>query len=68
MKSTVDHIIKDLFTDLQVEAGKLSESQLTLVKSIKKYFDKNRKLSEKQLALLLEIRKYAVASAPQEKG
>ena len=58
MRSSVEMVIRDIFTDLQASAGRLTDSQLTLIKSMRKYYDKNKKLSERQLSTLLEIKKY----------
>ena len=56
MKATIDLIIRDLFTDLQ--AMKLNDSQVTLVKSMKRYYQKHKTVTEAQLKTLLEIKKY----------
>ena len=58
MRSTVDHIIKDLFQDLQTVP--LNDSQLNLVTSMKQSYQKHKKLSEKQLSILLDLKKYSV--------
>jgi hypothetical protein len=59
MKSSVEMIIRDLFTDLQAVAGKLSDPQVNLIGSMKRYYQKYKKLSEAQLQILLEIRKHS---------
>jgi Tfp pilus assembly PilM family ATPase len=58
MRSSVDLIIRDLFSDLQASVGLLTDSQLALIKGLKKYYARNKKLSERQLSTLLEIKKY----------
>lgn len=58
VKSSIEMIIRDLFSDLQASEGRLTDSQVTLIKSMKKYYQKNKKLSEKQLSVLLEIKKF----------
>ena len=59
-KSSIEMIIRDLFRDLSENSEKLTDSQLTLMKSMKKYYARNKKLSEKQLSTLLEIKKYSL--------
>lgn len=58
MKATVNLVIRDVFIDLVENSTRLSDSQLELIKSMKKYYVRNKKLSEKQLSTLLEIKKY----------
>lgn len=60
---TVNLIIRDVFTDLVENSSRLSDSQLALIKSIKRYYQRNKKLSEKQLSVLLEMKKYC--SSPE---
>lgn len=49
-------LIIHLFAELK--AYKLTESQQTLIKGMKRYFRQNGVLSEKQLQTLLEIQQY----------
>ena len=48
--------IKETFKILESSQNLLSENAIFFVKSLKKYFDKNKRLSEKQFKILLEIK------------
>ena len=50
--------IKQTFKFLAENSGRLSDSQLNFVKSLQKYFRKNKQLSERQQKILFEIEKY----------
>jgi hypothetical protein len=48
--------IRETFKILESSQNLLSENAIFFVKSLKKYFDKNKRLSEKQFKILLEIK------------
>lgn len=58
MKSSIDLIIKDLFSDFRENVAQLTDSQNSLVKSMERYYRRNKKLSEKQFSVLLNLKKY----------
>jgi len=50
--------IKEVFSYLALHEQKLSLSEIDFVRSLKKYFTRNKKLSERQKTALFEIRKF----------
>jgi len=50
--------IKETFDYLAEHETALSLTQIDFIKSLRKYFRRNKKLSEKQQGVLFEIRKY----------
>jgi len=48
--------IRETFKILESTPNLLSENSIYFVKSLRKYFDKNKRLSEKQFKILLEIK------------
>jgi len=50
--------IKETFEYLYLHEKNLTAGQSDFVRSLKRYFQKNKQLSEKQTAALLEIKKY----------
>ncbi len=50
--------IKEVFEFLYLNEQQLSLTQISFIKSLKKYYGRNKTLSERQRKVLFEIRKY----------
>jgi len=48
--------IKELFRELSLHAGRLTQGQLDFVKGLQYYYSRYKTLSDKQYKILLEIR------------
>lgn len=58
MKSEIDSKVKEAFDYLEQNAGRLSDSQIDFVSSLRRYHHKVKTLSEKQMNVLFDIKKF----------